>query len=447
MMQIRVIGSWVPGMLLLLIGVGNAQAVPCQNNLPASNPDSVYIDEGDGTVTDSRYGLMWKQCAEGLSGANCQTGSAQTFTWANALAHAEASTFGGYTDWRLPNVKELSSLVEDCRVSPSINTNLFPNTPSNRFWSGSPFAYDSLSAWGVDFGNGSADHGYRSGSGRVRLVRGGGADSTDQTEKQITSSLGTEYEPAWSLDGSRFLYRTSSPNNLVTADLTGNNIIQLTNMPEPRRAWGGVYRPGTDRIYYLDNSPSGPDFWWICWTNLDGSAGRNKVWMVPGGETISPISFSPDGTQFVFIHRQEMSLHIMNADGTLHHKISDVSAVGTVSWGRGINSNKILYGKKINGLNTIASVDINGANDTLITDITMGDSIYQSWSPDGESFVFTLKSDNQIYSMKYDGSHIEKLTDNQKSNIHPKISPDGNSLLYAAREADGFYNIYLLNLQ
>jgi hypothetical protein len=66
---------------------------------------------------------MWKQCAEGLSGATCQTGSAQTFTWANALAHAEASTFANYTDWRLPNVKELSSLVEDCRVSrPSTRT-------------------------------------------------------------------------------------------------------------------------------------------------------------------------------------------------------------------------------------------------------------------------------------------------------------------------------------
>ena len=174
MMQIRVIGSWVPGMLLLLIGVGNAQAVPCQNNLPASNPDSVYIDELNGTVTDSRAGLMWKQCAEGLSGASCQTGSVQTFTWANALAHAEASTFAGYTDWRLPNVKELASLVEDCRVSPSINTNLFPNTPTWDFWSGSPDAYPSYGAWFVNFYRGYANgSGGRSHGNRVRLVRGG----------------------------------------------------------------------------------------------------------------------------------------------------------------------------------------------------------------------------------------------------------------------------------
>lgn len=175
MMQIRVIGSWVPGMLLLLLSTGNVQAVPCQNNLPASNPDAVYTDHGNGTVTDTRTGLMWKQCAEGLSGVTCQTGSAQTFTWSNALARAEASTFAGYTDWRLPNVKELSSLVEDCRRSPAINTNYFPNTPSaSVFWSGSPHAhYSNNRAWLVAFLNGNANYHDRSVSNRVRLVRGG----------------------------------------------------------------------------------------------------------------------------------------------------------------------------------------------------------------------------------------------------------------------------------
>ena len=56
----------------------------------------------------------------------------------DALAHAEASTFAGHNDWRLPNVNELSSLVEDCTFSPAINTNRFPNTPNSAFWSGSP---------------------------------------------------------------------------------------------------------------------------------------------------------------------------------------------------------------------------------------------------------------------------------------------------------------------
>lgn len=177
MIQFRANELSVLGLLTLFLGFGNAQAVPCQNNLPASNPDSVYIDHGNGTVTDTRTGLMWKQCAEGLSGATCQTGSAQTFTWANALIHAETSAFANYTDWRLPNVKELSSLVEDCRSYPAINTNHFPNTPSDWFWSGSPNVYGSNVAWVVYFQYGLAYDGSYWGESengrRVRLVRGG----------------------------------------------------------------------------------------------------------------------------------------------------------------------------------------------------------------------------------------------------------------------------------
>ena len=92
---------------------------------------------------------MWKQCTEGLSGATCEAGSAQLFNWDDALARAEASTFANYTDWRLPNVKELASLVEECRREPAINTNLFPNIYGT-LWSGSPAVDESL-AWTVNF--------------------------------------------------------------------------------------------------------------------------------------------------------------------------------------------------------------------------------------------------------------------------------------------------------
>lgn len=166
--------SSVIGLMGLLLWAGDAQAASCQNNVPPSNPDSVYIDHGDGTVTDTRTDLMWKQCAEGLSGANCENGSAQVFSWANALAHAEFSTFRDYTDWRLPNVKELSSLVEGCRAHPSINTNLFPNTPDLEYWSGSPVSENSSASWWVSFSTGRSLPWYlRSNEYRVRLVRGG----------------------------------------------------------------------------------------------------------------------------------------------------------------------------------------------------------------------------------------------------------------------------------
>ena len=66
-----------------------------------------YTDNGDGTVSDNATGLMWTQddSGEGLD-------------WVNALQYAENSEFAGYSDWRLPNVKELQGIV-DYNYSPS----------------------------------------------------------------------------------------------------------------------------------------------------------------------------------------------------------------------------------------------------------------------------------------------------------------------------------------
>jgi hypothetical protein len=74
--------------------------------------------------------------------------------------------------WRLPNVKELSSLVGLDRVrSPSIDINAFPNTGPIGYWTSSPDAANSSRAWGVYFDEGYASGSYRSRGIYVRLVR------------------------------------------------------------------------------------------------------------------------------------------------------------------------------------------------------------------------------------------------------------------------------------
>ena len=159
----------------LWLAAGAAQAVTCLSGIAASNPDNIYTVHGDGTVTDTRTGLMWKQCLEGYGGAGCiADGTTTSFTWANALAHAESHTFAGYTDWRLPNQKELRSLVEECRRSPAINDAIFGlNTLSSVVWSGSPLAGNPNNAWNVNFNNGNANNDNRNNGNHVRLVRGG----------------------------------------------------------------------------------------------------------------------------------------------------------------------------------------------------------------------------------------------------------------------------------
>ncbi len=160
--------------LCLAAAAPASHAVNCVAGIAPSNPDSIYELHGE-TVTDTRTGLVWKRCSEGQSwtGSIC-SGTASTHAWSAALTLAEDTTFAGHSDWRLPNLKELRSLVEECRINPAINDTVFPNTPpSSTFWSGSPYANDSDFAWFIDSFVGGADYNVRSNAESVRLVRAG----------------------------------------------------------------------------------------------------------------------------------------------------------------------------------------------------------------------------------------------------------------------------------
>ena len=79
------------GLLALLPLVGNAQ-VCNTDSIPATTPNSQLTDNGNGTVTDSKTRLMWKQCSEGLSGTNVH------------LARGIATSANGQQQWRFCGV-------------------------------------------------------------------------------------------------------------------------------------------------------------------------------------------------------------------------------------------------------------------------------------------------------------------------------------------------------
>ncbi|WP_417910995.1 DUF1566 domain-containing protein [Candidatus Electronema sp. PJ] len=147
-----------------------------------------YIDHGDGTITDTKSGLMWKRCSEGLSGVNCEKGETEKYTWDEAFQHFKNFKYSRYSDWRLPNIVELKTLVycstgkdknDECHdgtEKPTINHQAFPNTKAIPFWSSSPSIDRLNGAWGVSFNLGHFYDFYRGGRGNgfaVRLVRGG----------------------------------------------------------------------------------------------------------------------------------------------------------------------------------------------------------------------------------------------------------------------------------
>ena len=127
-----------------------------------------YIISPDGTeVTDSKTDLTWRRCSEGKSwnGSFC-VGTALRLTNERALIHAQTQT-----GWRLPNVKELASIIDRSKRSPAIDTTAFPGTVTNWYWSSSPFVRKAGSAWVVFFGTGHVGEGTRFDEAQLRLVR------------------------------------------------------------------------------------------------------------------------------------------------------------------------------------------------------------------------------------------------------------------------------------
>ena len=156
---------------LLALSVA-AQAQTCNTAITRKAPDSRYtVQAGGAEVQDTQTGLIWQRCSLGQSwnGATC-AGSAGVYTWQSALQAARDLGNG----WRVPNSKELQSLVEEACYSPAINETLFPATVVNSYyWASSPFAGNGNYAWLVDFGYGDTYYDNKSASDYVRVVRSG----------------------------------------------------------------------------------------------------------------------------------------------------------------------------------------------------------------------------------------------------------------------------------
>ncbi len=128
-----------------------------------------FIDNGDGTVTDTATGLMWAQASADTD----DDGSPDGMSWQEALVWCENLELAGYTDWRLPNINELRSLVDHARADPAIDTTFFPDTRSANYRSATTHARHTENAWLVSFSDGYVDFFNKSNNCPVRCVRAG----------------------------------------------------------------------------------------------------------------------------------------------------------------------------------------------------------------------------------------------------------------------------------
>ncbi|MFP8780359.1 DUF1566 domain-containing protein [Hydrogenophaga sp. RWCD_12] len=130
----------------------------------------------DGTnnvVNDKLTGLQWRRCLEGQtwSGYLC-SGTPTTYTHRAALVYSNASGLPA-SGWRLPNVKEGSSLFNKAATAaPFINSSAFPGAASNNLWTTTADAVDGLNnAYIISMTSGWMDISGRSNTHSIRLVR------------------------------------------------------------------------------------------------------------------------------------------------------------------------------------------------------------------------------------------------------------------------------------
>ena len=122
-----------------------------------------FTKSGD-IVTDTSTGLQWQDDVDAKN---------NTRTWSGAIDYCENLTLGGYSDWRLPNINELKSIVDRSKYSPAIADG-FSNVRSGYYWSSTTRANDSDVAWVVSFYYGSvSNYGVKNRSHYVRCVRAG----------------------------------------------------------------------------------------------------------------------------------------------------------------------------------------------------------------------------------------------------------------------------------
>lgn len=195
-----------------------------------------FTDNSDGTVTDNMTGLMWTQNAN-LPNA--------TKTWQQSLDYVAGMNSGtytnyGYTDWRLPNISEIRSLVLHENSSPAIpGSHPFSNVMSatgNYYHSSTTALPTTTNAWLIQFVAGAIGISSKTGTRYVWPVRGGsgGAIALPKTGQTTSYAIGDDgdLEAGVTWLSSRFL---DNGDNTITDRLTG--LMWTKNSSESSGTW------------------------------------------------------------------------------------------------------------------------------------------------------------------------------------------------------------------
>jgi hypothetical protein len=121
--------------------------------------DAGTLDEE--VVFDTTTSLIWQDDNDARE---------RTKTWLDAISYCDSLSKLGYTDWRLPNINELYTLVDITTSSPALDST-FEQSSNAKYWSSTTYSYEKTKAWHIDFNTGREDFSLKTSTLNIRCVR------------------------------------------------------------------------------------------------------------------------------------------------------------------------------------------------------------------------------------------------------------------------------------
>jgi hypothetical protein len=256
---------------------------------------STLQPNADGTVLDTATGLVWKRCQEGQTwdGSTCASRS-NTYTFDQANALSGSVTFAGQSDWRLPTIRELQSIVNYSTANPSRDASAFPD--SSRWywyvWSSTAYAGNTSLRWAINFADGYLDSNAVRQLFHVRLVRAGSSlpamnlarPTTDYADLGNGTVLHTPTGLVWQrcLQGQVWIGSacTGTPDfftwdeaNVLTSNATGKTDWRLPSPAEMLSLFDYTKSKPAANIDVFPNNT-----WWDTWSNTLNAGNSNMAW-------------------------------------------------------------------------------------------------------------------------------------------------------------------------
>ncbi len=131
-----------------------------------------FRDNGNNTITDLISGLMWVKNPGAMGPPWGSAGSPDNEAWNQAVDMCAELNYRGHTDWRLPNIHEIRTILDFSKSNPTVDVNFFPWVQNDHWWSSTTHAGFTTSAYYVNVYHGTTLYDNKGFGKKPRPVRG-----------------------------------------------------------------------------------------------------------------------------------------------------------------------------------------------------------------------------------------------------------------------------------